>query len=260
MTSAERVVLDASAAIALLRAEPEAAAVARAVALGAGEGAIVVPDAFWLEVENVRIAIGDNVWLRSREANIKLGGEVGMSIARTGAAAPGGETAEVLPALEGSVTADRGTYRLALGPVQRTFEVEQGSLQFFGDADLNPTLDIRATHAVRQALREHLGDVLRNRRLNALVCDLELALGPADLALRPWDRQEVHKVFDALQFRVLRERLAQAVGDGWAPRGVTVSPITGPAGNVEFFLWLTRGDAPPFDVERALAAALARAP
>ena len=60
--------------------------------------------------------------------------------------------------------------------------------------------------------------------------------------------------------QVLRERLAHAAGEGWAARGITVSPITGPAGNVEFFLWLTRGEAPPFDVERALAAALARAP
>ena len=55
MTSAERIVLDASAAIALLRAEPEAAAVARAVALAAGEGTIVVPDVFWFEVENVLV-------------------------------------------------------------------------------------------------------------------------------------------------------------------------------------------------------------
>ena len=58
-----------------------------------------------------------------------------------------------------------------------------------------------------ESLREHLGDVIRNRQLNALVCDLELPLKPHDLAVRPWDRQEVHKVFDSLEFRVLRDRL-----------------------------------------------------
>src|SRR6476646_5647619 len=42
-----------------------------------------------------------------------------------------------------------------------------------------------------EALREHLGDVMRNRQLNALVCDLDLPLKPEDLAVRPWDRQEV---------------------------------------------------------------------
>ena len=39
-----------------------------------------------------------------------------------------------------------------------------------------------------EALREHLGDVIRNRQLNALVRDLDLPLAPADLALQPWDR------------------------------------------------------------------------
>jgi DNA polymerase-1 len=57
------------------------------------------------------------------------------------------------------------------------------------------------------SLREHLGDVIRNRRLNALVCDLPLPVTPTDLAVRPWDRQEVHKIFDGLEFRVLRDRL-----------------------------------------------------
>ncbi|HSE71976.1 MAG TPA: DNA polymerase I [Nocardioidaceae bacterium] len=57
------------------------------------------------------------------------------------------------------------------------------------------------------SLREHLGDVIRNRRLNALVCDLELTATPTDLAVQPWDRQEVHKLFDGLEFRVLRDRL-----------------------------------------------------
>ena len=58
-----------------------------------------------------------------------------------------------------------------------------------------------------EALREHIGSVLRNRQLNALVCDLDLPLKPADLAVRPWDRQEVHTLFDGLEFRVLRDRL-----------------------------------------------------
>ena len=31
--------------------------------------------------------------------------------------------------------------------------------------------------------------------------------GPADLAVQPWDRNEVHTLFDNLQFRVLRDRL-----------------------------------------------------
>ncbi len=55
MTSADRLVVDASAAIAMLRAEPEATAVARALAVGAADGSIIVPDIFWLEVQNVLV-------------------------------------------------------------------------------------------------------------------------------------------------------------------------------------------------------------
>src|SRR5680860_1014346 len=58
-----------------------------------------------------------------------------------------------------------------------------------------------------ESLREHLADVIRNRRLNALVCDLELTATPTDLVMAPWDRQEVHQLFDGLAFRVLRDRL-----------------------------------------------------
>ena len=57
------------------------------------------------------------------------------------------------------------------------------------------------------SFREHLGDVIRNRRLNALVCDLELTARPTDLVVQPWDRHEVHTLFDGLEFRVLRDRL-----------------------------------------------------
>ncbi len=60
-------------------------------------------------------------------------------------------------------------------------------------------------------LRAHLGDVIRNRTLNALVCDLELELGPADMHRQPWDRQEVHTLFDGLEFRVLRDRLFETL-------------------------------------------------
>jgi DNA polymerase I len=57
------------------------------------------------------------------------------------------------------------------------------------------------------ALRANLANVLRNRQLTELVRDVPLPIGPADLRLGQWDRDEVHKLFDNLEFRVLRERL-----------------------------------------------------
>jgi 23S rRNA (cytidine1920-2'-O)/16S rRNA (cytidine1409-2'-O)-methyltransferase len=53
--------------------------------------------------------------------------------------------------------------------------------------------------------------------------------------------------------------VAAAAGDaGLGARGVTASPLPGPSGNVEFFLWLRRG-APPLD-QAALRQAVTEGP
>lgn len=82
-----------------------------------------------------------------------------------------------------------------------------------------------------EALRDHLADVLQNRRLTELVRDVPLDVGPADLVVRQWDRQKVHDLFDTLQFRVLRDRLwttlsaAEPEADsGFDVRGGSLAP------------------------------------
>ena len=66
-----------------------------------------------------------------------------------------------------------------------------------------------------QSLREHLDDVLRNRRINALVCDLELEARPNDLRFTTdWNRDAIHQVFDSLEFAALRTRLFEYLGGG----------------------------------------------
>ncbi len=62
-----------------------------------------------------------------------------------------------------------------------------------------------------ESLRAHLSDVIRNRQLNALVRDLDLPMQPTEMALQPWDRQQVHTLFDGLEFRVLRDRLFETL-------------------------------------------------
>ena len=59
------------------------------------------------------------------------------------------------------------------------------------------------------AFQERVDDVLRNRQVNRLVCDLDLPLSLDDLR-RPWDREATHQLFDGLEFRVLRDRLLGA--------------------------------------------------
>jgi DNA polymerase-1 len=87
-------------------------------------------------------------------------------------------------------------------------------------------------------LREHLSDVLRNRQLTELARDVPLEVQPADLRPAPWDREQIHQLFDTLQFRVLRDRLYSTLPNGIA--GATAAP--GPGDEA--------GEA--FDVEIAL--------
>lgn len=102
-----------------------------------------------LTLRDVGIQMGDDVWLRGPEANLNLGGRVSLTTARDPRSPD-----DASLALEGQLTANRGTYRLNLGLVQRTFSIERGSLRFFGEPDLNPALDIVTVYTVRQFDRQ----------------------------------------------------------------------------------------------------------
>lgn len=100
-----------------------------------------------LSIEGVQVRMGDDVWLRSAEANINLGGSLNVTVGRGSLIGRG----QPQLALDGSLITQRGTYRLNLGLVQRTFDVETGSIRFFNDVEFNPTLDISAAYTVRRS-------------------------------------------------------------------------------------------------------------
>jgi translocation and assembly module TamB len=127
-----------------------------------------------LRLENVAIDIGPDVWLRSSEANIKLAGSLNVTLAPPNP----GEAPRL--ALEGQLSADKGTYRLNLVDpfIQPTFDVQSGRLQFFGTPDLNPSLDIRAIHTVRQPRQSANGRDVR------VEVDITGTLARPQLALR----------------------------------------------------------------------------
>ena len=64
------------------------------------------------------------------------------------------------------------------------------------------------------SLRAHLGDVLRNRQLTELARDVPVGTGPRGLLPGKWDREQIHQLFDTMQFRVLRERLYETLPAG----------------------------------------------
>ncbi|KRE99666.1 DNA polymerase I [Nocardioides sp. Soil777] len=92
-----------------------------------------------------------------------------------------------------------------------------------------------------EALREHLGDVIRNRRLNALVRDLTLPVRPGELARQPWDRTAGLELLDELEFRgELRTRLMDTIdpdpGGEVAEEGFELDGERLPAGGVAAWL------------------------
>jgi DNA polymerase I len=98
-----------------------------------------------------------------------------------------------------------------------------------------------------ESLREHLDDVIRNRRLNALVCDLPLEVGPSGLGRGEWDRQGALELLDDLEFRgELRTRILDTLAPAEEPlaeagfdlAGRTVAPG-------ELADWLAGLDADP---------------
>ncbi|TGD88545.1 DNA polymerase I [Mycolicibacterium sp. CH28] len=105
--------------------------------------------------------------------------------------------------------------------------IEYGSLQSLVD-------NVDAVKGkVGDALRAHLGSVVLNRDLTELVKDVPLPQTPDTLRMQPWDRDHIHRLFDDLEFRVLRDRLFDTlasanpeVDEGFDVRGGALEPGT----------------------------------
>ena len=105
--------------------------------------------------------------------------------------------------------------------------VEYGSLQGLVD-----NVD-SVRGKVGDALRANVASVVLNRDLTELVKDVPLAQTPDTLRLQPWDRDQIHRLFDDLEFRVLRDRLFDTlaavepeVEEGFDVRGAALEPGT----------------------------------
>ena len=137
--------------------------------------------------------LGDDVWLRSREASIKLGGSLNVTRARddrettrsTIARDARGDSARYKLALSGTLSADRGTYTLDLTAVQREFQVQTGRITFFGTPDFNPEIDVTALYQVKQGSRADIG--IKARIFGNFYPQPALDLSSTDAYLSPSD-------------------------------------------------------------------------
>ncbi|WP_348787883.1 DNA polymerase I [Leifsonia sp. NPDC080035] len=106
---------------------------------------------------------------------------------------------------------------------------------------------------VGQNLRDQKENALRNRRLNKLLDDVELPVGPADLERRAIDENAVRDIFARLQFKTLLDRLLKtAAEDGMLDGAASVEAdrvgaVSAPAVHTlvdeELANWLTKASA-----------------
>ena len=79
------------------------------------------------------------------------------------------------------------------------------------------------TGVVGGNLREQKERAILNRRLNRLVTDVELPVGPHDLERKPMNMAAVREVFDRLQFKTLQERVLKIAA---AEGGVSADAVS----------------------------------
>lgn len=88
-------------------------------------------------VDGVTVTLGNDVRLKSKDANVQLSGDVELFGALN------------RPWISGAVSATRGTYRVDLGLIKRTFRVDSGSVILEGTPDIPAALDIFTSYTVR---------------------------------------------------------------------------------------------------------------
>lgn len=162
-----------------------------------------------LTLDNVVVDVGDDVWLRSPEANIKLGGALRV----TRAAGRDGGAARL--ALSDSLTVQRGTYQLNLGLVKPTFEMERGVIRFYGDPDLEPSLDLSALHTVREVRPNS------NRQDVRIRVDIGGTLDRPTLGLSSADNPPIPET-DLLSYLVTGEPASALLGASYSEQGATL--------------------------------------
>jgi autotransporter translocation and assembly factor TamB len=128
-----------------------------------------------LRIDDMRVEMGRDFWMRSSEANVQLGGAVLVNKVRD------------RYRLDGTLQALRGTYRLQMGlGTSREFAVTRGEIRYLGTPDLNADLDIDARHEVRSTRGEdvavfvNIGGSLYDPRLT-LTSDIRPALSEPEI-------------------------------------------------------------------------------
>jgi translocation and assembly module TamB len=172
-----------------------------------------------LRIRDLELTMGNDVHLRSTEADIFLSGRVLVQK----------ETDRYR--LDGTLQTPRGTYQLFVGPtIRKQFTVTRGEVRYFGTPDLNAGLDIDARHQLRGQRGEavtvfvHMGGTMLEPELR-LTSDVQppltdeeiisyLVIGAPNVQTgRSVGRYGVEESFSTLAAQVSGQLSSQLMGD-----------------------------------------------
>jgi hypothetical protein len=123
-----------------------------------------------LRIDNMVVAVANDVWFTGIGATAQLGGEVAVS-----------KIGEAFR-LQGTLEGERGTYTLEAGPIIRRFQIASAQVRFLGTPEINPAIDVTARRIVLDpAGRQVEIDV----RITGTIRTPRLSLASADLATVP---------------------------------------------------------------------------
>jgi translocation and assembly module TamB len=109
----------------------------------------------------LKVVLGNDVRLQSKDANVQLSGQLEL----------GGDLKD--PYLSGEILANRGTYRVDLGALKRTFRVDSGVVRVAGTLPIVAGLDIWTSYLVRRPSQD---DITVGAHLTGTTDDLRLDL------------------------------------------------------------------------------------
>lgn len=129
-----------------------------------------------LRLTDFNVTVGQGSWLRSREMNVEVTGQLNVLFSRVD---------EDL-VLTGTLSTVRGTYRLEYPGIARVFDVREGTVDFPGTPGVNPNLNVTAVYRVRTQnapldIYARVQGTLENPRVS-LESDADVAISQSDLA------------------------------------------------------------------------------
>ncbi|MGH2556015.1 MAG: DNA polymerase I [Actinomycetota bacterium] len=95
---------------------------------------------------------------------------------------------------------------------------------------------------LRQAIEAAGQDLVRNKELARLVCDLALDISPEECVMGEWDQDAVRRLFNSLEFRTLLERLEDV--ERAAKPKVEAAQLDVQTGTVEELIRMLEGSGP----------------